>query len=270
MVRGFLFALCWFLPSIASAQYRGVSAFAAMHPNYPCDALLATTDFARYPAIAVLYETFGYDQKCIARFVARNHWRPHMIDFHFSNEACRRNHNCIDESLGGSVSEYNKALEAKDPKLVAKLQARMWVIRSIFDSIKNDNTRVVISVGLEDNYSDKAFKNLVEILRPIWPWEFSRNPCKGGRSLSGVQLKEFHSLTSRPGGLRCMANEDGNYNQSKKDSQKFLKRYAACDAVFLWREEHQGRTENGKRVPPRKRKFIFTAKDVVELGGLIK
>ena len=271
-MRGLLLSLILLIPLSASAQqYRGVSAFAAMHPGYPCDALLATTDFSPLPAMAVLYETFGYQTNCIERFTQRYYNKPHLLQIHFSNEVCRRNRNCIDESLGGySVDKYNEALERMDPDLVTKIRLRMFFLRSLSDAVKNSNTRIIIGAGLEDNYSSKAYENLVSILREQWPWEISRNRHIGGRSLQDAQLEEFHSVNARKGSLPCIANEDGNYEQDKKRSAKFIRHYGACSAVFLWREEHQGRSEGGKRIPPKKRKFVYTAKDVVELGRLLR
>lgn len=272
-IRSALWALIILLSAqpAQAEQYRGVSAFAAMHPGYPCAALLATTDAAKQPAVSVLFGTFGYDLSCLARFAERYRDKPHLIQIHFSNEVCRRNGNCIDEFFQGlSVNAYNKKLEAMDGDTQVAISLRTFFIVSSVLSLANENTQVVLGAGLEDNYSSAAFENLARQLAKTWPWHLSRNRHTGGRSLKGVIAEEFHSAKGKPGSILCIANEDGNYGQSVKDSQAFFRRYARCAAVFAWREEHQGRSEGGKRIPPKDREFTYTAKDVVELRKVIK
>lgn len=274
-VRGIFLLLFVLYPSADSlAEYRGISAFAAMNPRFPCEALLATTDFSPRPAISVLYATFGLDHTCLHRFMLRYHDKPHLVQIHFTNEVCRRNRNC--ESYDTlrpdlSVKEYNRALEQMDTHTQIAISLRLFFLRSAIEAAVNENTRIILSAGLEDNYSSRAFENLVDLFaRNGWPYEVSRNRHTGGKSFRGAQLQEFHSAKGKPGKMPCIANEDGNYGQTKNDSKKFLKRYRKCDAVFLWRERHQGRSKGGKRVPPRDREFIYTVQDVVDLGGLLQ
>lgn len=252
-------------------RFLGVSAFAMMHPAYKCDALLATLDFSPRPFTAVLYETFGNDPTCIARFTARYFDKPHKLEIHFLNGPCMRNHNCVDETFGTmSVGALNRRLERMDGDMQMRIALRMFAIRSLADAVKNENTHLVLSPGLEDNYTDEAYRNLLVEIRKMWPEDIVRNPCKGGRSLQGANGKEYHSTNSHVENVACIANEDGNYNQTVKKSAKFIKHYKRCD-VLLWRGKHQGRTsEMIPRTDPKKRKFIYTAKDVVELGGLLK
>ena len=275
MLRGLsllLFLLA--VPGGASAEYRGISAFAAMHPRFPCDALLATTDFAPRPAMSVLYETFGLDHTCLHRFMQRYADKPHLVQIHFTNEVCRRNGNCsATDTLHpeSSVRGYNRLLEQMNTQTQIQISLRLFFIRSAIDSAVNENTRIVLSAGLEDNYSSKAFENLIgQFVANGWPYEISRNRHAGGKSFRNAQFQEFHSANGKPGRMACIANEDGNYNQTPKKSRAFLSRYRKCSAVFLWREAHQGRKKGQPRKPPRDRDFIYTAADVVELGGLIR
>lgn len=274
MLRIVVFLVVSLLPGDSWAEYRGVSAFAAMNPRFPCDALLATTDFAKKPAISVLYETFGLDHTCLHRFMQRYHDKPHIVQIHFSNEVCRRNKNCLaTDTLHPelSVKNHNRLLERMSIETQIEISLRLFFLRSSLEGAINGNTRVILGAGLEDNYSSRAFENLVrQFIANGWPYEISRNRHAGGKSFRNVQFQEFHSAKGKPGRLACIANEDGNYGQTAKKSQKFLSRYRKCTAVFLWREAHQGRAKGQPRLPARERDFIYTAADVVELGGLLQ
>jgi len=249
----------------AVAQYAGVSSFAATSPRFPCDAFLATADFAQRPAMAILWGTFGDDLTCTARFTERYKDKPHLLEIHFSNETCRRNHNCADGELFGSmsVSEYSKALERSDPAVLSAIRDRIRNIRHSAEAIRNDHTYLVLSAGLEDNYTARAFVVLAGELAKEWPYLIVRSGSK-----FATYPRESHGLGARCGGTTIVANVDGDRG-SRRTEQSFLKRNAGvCLAAFLWRADHQGRPNN-RWMPPNQRQFIWTAKDVSEIGAML-
>lgn len=270
-VRGIAAAvLCALFPAVAQAQFVGVSAFAALSPDYPCDALLAATDFSARPAIAVLDGTFGDDWTCVARFVQRNAWRPHLVQVHLSNETCRRNGNCAEGELYAqfNVREWSKLLEQRNPHAFQAIADRLINLQTVLASFTTPNTSIILSTGLEDNFTDGAFAVLYPFVVSHWPYQVVRS----GKKTSGV-LRESHGSNARCSGNTVVANEDGQVH-SIAASDRWLAKQDRCYATFIWRADHQGRgVRNGRvtasRTPPRKRKFKFSATDVRQLGGLL-
>lgn len=266
-----LFLFCFLvLPSVVYAQeYRGVAAFAAMNPRYPCEQLLRTLDRVKRPAIAILWENFGDDPVCVQRFTDRYHDRPHLLQIHFTNEACRRKRSCFKNfHAEAGIGDYNRLLEGMPEATRTEVIERLNKIIAFIESVRTPNTRVVLSVGLEDNLSNLAYENLVSVIRANWPFELSRNRHTGGRSLLFADFEEKHSARGRPGRLACIANEDGN-DHGKSQSKKFLKRYRACAAVFLWRGRHQGRVGKWRGKNPEDRDFRFPDRDVKTLADVL-
>lgn len=260
-------------PARAQQQSRGVSSFAAMHPNFPCDNFLRTAAYAKVPAMTILWQHFGDDPTCMRRFTDTFRDRPHVLQIHYSNESCRRKGSCFENAyVGLGVDRYNRLLEEMSDDTRHQLHGRaLWILAQVWFAM-NANTRPILSMGLEDQYSDIAQSKLAWVLREIWPYEISRNRHSGGRSTAGVQLLEYHSAHGTPSNvLPCLANEDGN-DHSASSSRKFLKRYAKCDVVWLWRKKHQGRKNaaGGGEQNPKLRKFEFPEQDVRTLGPLLK
>lgn len=252
-------------PLPVDAQFVGVSSLAAMSPRFPCEAFLATSDFSRRPAMVILWGTFGDDLTCAARFTERYKDKPHFIEIHFSNETCRRNGNCAAGELRPDLNRtaYSKALERRDPSVLLAVHDRVRNIRAGVEAIRNANTFLALSSGLEDNYSAAGFIALVQELQPEWPYLIVRS---GSRFLTFPT--ERHGLGAKCGGTTIIANVDGGRG-SRAQERKFLRVNAgACLASFLWRAEQQGRIRN-RWSPPASRDFIWTASDVIEQGAML-
>lgn len=255
---------------MAQAQFVGVSAFAALSPKYPCEALLATTDFSGRPAIAVLDGTFGDDWSCVARFIERNAWRPHLVQIHLSNETCRRNRTCADGELFPQFDQHqwSRILEQRNPYALQAIADRLMNLRAVASSLASPNTTLILSTGLEDNFTDRAFAELYPFIVARWPGPVVRS----GHSTPGV-LRELHGAGAKCSGNSVVANEDGAV-MSLRDSDRFLQNNKSCLASFVWRAEHQGRKVKRGRVthsttPPKTRPLSFTATDVSQLGSLL-
>lgn len=252
----------------AEEGFKGVAAFAAMNDEFPCDRYLAMVDQAKYPAMSVLWGTFGFNPRCVALFTLFNQKRPHMVQIHLSNETCRRNHVCGEGELLGhlNVREYNRALENPQFEVIKALVERVEEIKAFTEAVGNPNTYWVISTGLEDNYSNGAY-NIVEfVVRRHWDGLISRNPLKG-RAYGGADFLEKHGNGARFGGAPCIANEDGTRNSLSR-SRTFMRKHSGCFASFVWRESHQGRIR-GRWIPIPLRQYIIPDEDIGGLGALL-
>lgn len=253
-------------------QYSGVSAFACMHPGFPQDACLATLDFAPHPVLTCLWNTFAdvNPGTCAIfhRFTSRYANKPHMIEIHpINNTAIRNKKQYAGEPFPGyDIKTFNRKLEAKDPYTMHKITDIVRQIKGIMESSRNPNTFLTMTTGLEDDYTTRAFQNITAEIQKSWPYFLIRSGAA-----SGTFPREQHGKKAQAGGTTCFVNEDGAI-QSLSDSAKWLKRNTGALAKILWRPAHQGRNVNtndfGK--PPRERTFIWTAKDVVELGNLLR
>lgn len=276
-MRGFLKSILFvllFVPRAGLAQYTGVAAFAAMNPAFPCDQLFRILDHSPAPATAVLWNTFGEDRSCMVRFMDRYRNRPHLLQIIFSNEACRRNRNCKDGELAGnlSVDSYNRALQVYDFFVYLEIQKRLLDILMFTSLNANDNTTLMLSLGLEDNFDRVAYEHLSGYVHAPyhWPHIVNRNPLKN----RGYRYGDFYE--AHGGRARCyfggpnIVNEDGD-NQSVRESRDFMRSNKSCFVRLLWRKAHQGRETLVARypVPPRKRTFKISDRDVVELGKLL-
>lgn len=257
------------LPSVALAnpcdQYRGASAFPAMSPNYPCEQLLRLDDRACKPAISILWQYFGDDPTCPAKFTARYADKPHLVQFHFSNEACRKSGSCFKARSylpGFSERKLSQALEVMEPLTRQGIHDRTAEIRTLAEQIRTPFTEFALSAGLEESLSSRGRANLIAAIREVWP-EVAIVTFHGGGD-----LVEYHNLSGSTRRV-CFANEDGMKTTKASKTSKFFKKYARCRAVFAFREAWQGRIGNFHGVDPRDRHFVISDRDVKELGDVL-
>lgn len=260
--------------------FRGVAALGAMHPNFPCDSLLKLVNQSPRPALGVLWDSFGQELSCVAAYLNSNKNRQHLLEIHFSNEVCRRNKRCTsDEFLSElSVSFYNYYLTNFPWVINKRILDRVFEIRDKVVPLINKNTILILTTGLEDNFTDRAYLNLYGMIRPVWPFYMARNPVRGINGkvfISEAKIVESHILGSRfPSEVLCMVSEDGNQQQNA-DSRRLLRQRRGCLAVFLWRWRWQNAAPSGAKraglyIPPREREFRITPRDVREVGGLLR
>lgn len=240
--------------SLPLQGYRGASSYAAMSPKFPCDAFLATEDFASKPAMAVLWGFGGGDTSCIVKFSQRYLTKPHLLEIHLWDKQCRYQSPCFtsDAQLREmSISTQQAISEA------------LLGVKATIAGLNDPNLLVVISPILESTLSDIAFANLVsQIHANGLPFSIARS----GHLFKGIDYIEFHSRSgSAPS---CIANEDGVQN-SDKQSAAFLNHFKSCLAAIIWRPHQQG-IYNGQKTDPAKRNYTWTAADVVAEGNLLK
>lgn len=266
-----LLTFAYTIEDAQASEFTGLAAFAAMNPRFPCDAYLRSQSSAPRPGMVVVWGTFGYDATCVARFIERFSDRPHLLQIHLSNEVCRRNKRCKEFEVRPhwNIRRYNQALDSKDSQLFAELTARVQFIRHFVETLQTSNTTVVLSAGLEDNYSISAFRNLLELLRAEWPGLISRNPLRPESGRLGADFIEAHLLDYDFNGEPCIATQDGVLG-SFRHSEQFIRNFSnQCFATFLWRAETQGAAQR-VWTPPLKRKFRLGERQVRELRTLFK
>lgn len=283
MVRVIAFLLLLFTAPASAEQYRGVSSFAATHPRFPCDRFLAIYQRAAQldpdfkPAMALLWGTFGYETSCAKRFTELFADREHLIEIHFDNGPGRRNKRLHEGEFfpEWSERELNERLESFDFIALGGIHWRVLEILAFVQQTANRNTHVWISRQLEDNYTAggaTAWEAHVRTLMGLGllpPFAIVANPHRV-KFAGGAEFYEVHGLTSStPKDRWCIANEDGNFDQTAKRSRAFMKRFAHCQAVFLWRGAHQGVRKGGDFMPPRSREFVISDRDIEELSALI-
>ena len=258
-------------------RFIGIASFAAMHPQFPCDrwlepykrAAAANKDFG--PAMVILWNTFGEEPYCAARFMEEFKNRPHVLEIHFSNEPCRRNKRCRDGEFRPewSVSDYNQRLERDDSTVYGAVAWRMEKIESFITAWTNANTKVLISRGLEDNFTAKAAARMNGILRKLTAQKLVSNPLNE-RDHGDLDYRETHKLNRDISGANCIANQDGNFGQTPEQSRDFLRRYSHCEVAFLWPEKLQGLTREGEPfVAPRTRRFEISDREIDVFSNLL-
>jgi len=264
-------ALLLISPAQSLAEFNGLSAFSSRASRYPCTRALEIVSQSKQPALAILYGTnWGGDNDydCAKQFLSAVHG-PKLLEIHFSNEVARRNKTLSSGDFfpQDSVKRYNQRLQAMDGTTLTAIASRVKEIREKFAPLCASDCQLMLSTGLEDNYTAEAYKNLSDAITLEWPYLIARSPCKGTKNVFPGQFKETHSRTARMRTL-CIANEDGNQNPTLDKTKKFFKQHKNCYARFIWRPKHQG-NYGGKFVPREKRKLKIPATDVKQLGRLL-
>jgi len=195
----------------------GMAYFAMMSPRFPCARALRVFEGAEHPATAVLWGSFGTDETCVKEFVAQAGEREHIIEIHFDNGPARRagRQGPGDFMRGWSVRHLNTALERHDKRVVAAAEDRAARMADFAQRLGSSTTEWLLSLTLEDDYTDEAANALAKIFDGIWAHPLVRNPnhnrfpvVRGHRS--PWIYREYHSLVLRPaGGPRDIFNLDG-------------------------------------------------------------
>lgn len=235
-------------------HYEGYSSFALLHPRFPCSDFIRVVSSHKKPVVSVLWGTFGRSRNCLGRTLGLIKNRPHMLEIHFSNEPCRFNKRCHQGEFlpRYSIAKLNRLLIHHSPLVTRQIRKRVRAILNFILPVINENTRPVLSVGLEDRYWTKSFDYLHSIIKEEWPYETSRNPVVRTNHIGDADFIERHGLHVSCDS-RTIVNNDGS-NLPIGQRSDFYKRHANCRAVLFWRQESQGIF--GKNfIPPRDRIF---------------
>jgi hypothetical protein len=284
-----LIAFLLVVANTASAQVC-VSFFAAQaFTDKQCNESLQVFNNVHTPCLAILWKTFTLKQNnlCTQKFLSRFKDKPHILEIHFSNEAGRRNRRLARYEFATSLSteQYNRNLERGHRGTLKLIQRNAKAINKFLIKYSNENTTKLVSTGLEDNFTSKAFVAVLQTIKPILQnVRFVRNPVGDyEKYYIGADYIELHGVqpeikASSYG--RCLVNLDGISIQfhdgaissteiSIQDLSSFIERYRSKNCIVaLWWKEPQGIESVFKH--PRSRKFLIEPYKINLINNLIR
>lgn len=261
-----------------SGPFIGVDWFAASNSRFPCDQALRVYENVQKPAFGYLWATFGDDHTCLYRFMQSNSHRPHLVRIHISNEWCRAREVCADGEIEPQINiwELNELLELRRGWILERYRIRIQSIVEWLEIHANENTRVILSGGLEPIFSPGAERAILELLEEM-PYETANNGAYFHRN--GYDYAEHHGM--RKHSSPCIAALDGRNIDlpHRPDNDGWPEREVIawgreaadnCNAVFLWLRSAQGIEAGNTRVSkPRTRSFSIDDQDVVALARIM-
>lgn len=287
----YIFALLLALvTTTANGQVRGVAYYAIQKfTKAQCEQALQVFDGVRLPSLSILWGTFGENTSCIRSFLDRFSKVPHILEINITNETCRRAPRYC--GLGEIARDLrfwhlNEKLEAHDPTIRAKYAARIRQIKAFIKEATNENTTVFLTTGLEDNFTSKAYRQVVRILKrnaPHFPIVRSTIGPKAyladSYRANYVELHGFGADVSTT--KSCIFSNDGHdidFNSGRRplDGSRSVSELLSeirrvkrdCSIVFVWWNS-QG-VVDGKFVEPRRRNIRLYSKDVSIVNQILK
>lgn len=258
-------------------KFLGLALYAILSKRFPCENAIKALELFGRPAIAAVSNTFGQDFSCVNKFISRFSDRRSLILIYLDNGFCRRHRVCGNREIYPriTVRRLNSLLENNNERVLRKFKNKLQaLVRHVV--INSDNTVLMFALGLEDNFTYEAAKNLSETLKTV-PGEYSltRNPMGHySHSLptnSFSDYLELHGLYPPfPKAVKRIRSLDGlsiewSPREERKDinistARAWLSNTSNSYARFLWRWNWQ----KPGTYPVRKRHFEFT-KDDIEL-----
>lgn len=238
-----LFAMLM-LSSTAFAQ-AGQSAFAIMHPKYPCAKFLHQYKNVAHPTIAILDGTFGNDKRCLKKFLSMPNNKT--IEIH--------------------IRYVKKNVVETFDRTVLSVRARKW------ESFRKQypNNRWILSDGLESHSSVAKSKQRINFIRKYFNGQIVHNPFVPRDPYTvGADLIELHAARYTAfKGRSSIFNYDGfGIYYDLKDRGRDLFQTSVADVrrdiekakkhnsiIFLWDAPGQGLFSAGPNPDPIKRTF---------------
>lgn len=238
--------------------YTGISCFAALNDKFPIKKVLNSyPKDIKTPGTAILDGLFGDNWKFPKMYCDLFSDRPHCIEYHL----CFRN-----------------------PLPIRQLRNRAKIITNKMEAIGNDNTKVIICPVLEDACKDDQFKNIVDKIKTVTPFEIVRNPCMGGNIVRPYDYEERHGdrprFTKKPG--KTIYNPDG-ISVDFNDGDKYFNRFSIqsfekliSDEMFMWLlwyaplQGFKDCKDFSDKPPIDKRKYLLSDKASVGMRDLLK
>lgn len=288
--------------NVRNRPFVGLSAFAAANENFPFRKWLRTMRGVDKPALSILWATFGdsngeVSTRRVQRFTESNKDKPHLLEIHLLNQTCydqsSEGRKCRRAEFVPNLNHrgFNRrvvALNSKGVRLRTVISARVKEIKTWVDTVRNENTTVILSTGLEDQYSDAAYNTIVRIIQEAgWTDEIVRNPETTKRIVisDGANYYESHpgsaANANKESGWplvtnNCIVNLDGvstpettsGESITKDQAKDFIRRHQNCFAVLLWNQPSQGL--DTLNVRPRRRTFVLSNPDIRAINEALK
>lgn len=290
MIKYIIAALLAIVTATTAASAQTCVSYFAMQAfnDSECNQALQVFNNVHTPCMAILWKTFTLKQNnlCAQRFLSKFKDRPHILEIHFSNEAGRRNRRLSRYEFAPSLSvnEYNSRLGRRHRGTLRSVQSNAKAIKKFIQNESNENSKILVSTGLEDNFTVKAFKTIVSELRKVLGQGILivRNPVghheKYYNGADFIELHGVHPQIESKG--RCIQNLDGisiKFSPGEPDKQEillsalpaFIERGQALSCLtFLWWKEPQGIGAIFKH--PRARKFLLEPNKINLINNLIR
>lgn len=268
------------------SQDIGLAFFAMPSASFPCEAALVPFQRSPRPTLAILWGTFGKDTSCLKKWSEQIVGRPHFLEIHLSNEACRRNKRCGESDFlpSYSVSQLNRKLEARDPEVLSQYRTLVKEVTAALSPLFKENGEYVLSTGLEDNFSTKAYEAILATVKEEWRHKVVRSPVGSPskvKLLSGDYIEGHGPSPVFRDGEKCIANLDGDdivFPHRKAGTSRiiswdalpgYVKTYSSrCRATFLWAGPWQG-LHSDSFTPPLDRKYTVTSEDMNALAPFL-
>lgn len=264
----------------------GVAYFSILSPKFPCAQALSVFETGAEPALATLWGTFGKDTSCLAQWFKKAPEKRHILEIHPWNGPCIRNKRCEPHEIGAGLSakEFNRKVEQGDEELIRAITERIREIKASVEKFARTSDELILSTGLEDNYSPAVFEKILRLVKENWPYKIVRNPVGDlkKRGYAGADYIELHG--HKPAfdpNDPCIANLDGtdiNFPHrpgtdpepiSWSEARTYVERYSKqCRLTFVWSGAWQGLF--GKIFqPPSARSFKVEEADVARVKELL-
>ncbi len=293
MVRKFniSFIFCMLCTLSANAQDVGVSYYAMQgFSKDQCAAALDVFSGVEKPVLAILWKTFGDDNFCIQEYLKRFSDKHHLLEIHVTNQTCLRNKTCAEGEIFSNITpkEYNKLLENHDARTLTVLKQRIEEVVAFVRDNRNVNTEVLLSTGLEDNYSSQAYqvvKESFEAYQKLTEFQLVRSPERSARAdtiesnileLHGFDLDFPEKFVGR-----CLANNDGkdiefgpphvSGNKIWSDIPQYIQnnKKQGCRTILWWSGPQGRKNSSGVLPPPRKRKLEIRPEEIKKIDKLL-
>ena len=264
----------------AKSDVIGQAYYAIQNETFPCKEALQVYKDIKHHALSWLYGTFGDNWQCVDDFVYKLPGKKKMY-IHFSNECCRRNRTCKKGELlkNMSVSEFNTKLENKNKKVLNEINKRIAKLNGKIAEYHTQGVEVILSTGLEDNYTRKAFKVMYnQIKNNSIADDVIQSPLKN------CYLKnkcEWHDKSKNgkaylfmPDGY-CVENYDNDKcktNLLRESELNELVRNRNGKNFFMWWSNLQGRygESPAQAKPPRKRVIVINKNSINKSNKILR
>ncbi len=247
--------------------FLGMAYLAAMHRKFPAKQAFKVFKGIKYPGLAVLPGTFGNKWSNIELYLEKVSDRPHLLELYLVNNVCLRKGNCKVGEVAKyrSQFEFNRRLERKDRRTFKKIERR---IRTYSDFIASNRTldgNYVLTLGLEDNYTERAARKLFHFVKLHWDYKVARNGLAFS-SPRGIDYHELHQTYNILGhnDIGTLDGQDINFPHrdptlsntvDPKNVREWLSRnHGKVKALLLWSALHQGLEGDSRKAPPPRRR----------------
>lgn len=204
----------------AHAEFRGVSLFAInSYSHKQCSIALTGFKGIERPMVAMLWKTFDSRRnwQCLKRFIKSQAEKEHAVEIHFSNEAGRNNRRLAAyEFLPHlTTNEYNAALARRRGPTIKAIKRQARQISRLMAAEGSELTTWFVSTGLEDSFSDSAYRQIAITLKNELPPEtfLVRSPRRTHEKRidrTYVDIIELHGSSPKYTTTSyCISNNDG-------------------------------------------------------------